>query len=214
MSALTDWSDGEITDLINERDEARHMVAEMRAALIIGRDIVIETSSNNRHNKFVEDTYDVIEASAHVAGRWCLASERDEALARAEKAEAREREIGEELDKATGMVEMHVDDAEAARLLWRQSEAACAQMHAQCDAAIRERDELGRRSAADFQGLEEIRSETSRQLNAALDERDAAIKERDEALAILRDMTRDRDVNGVVDVNTFVDRARKLLGDI
>jgi hypothetical protein len=64
-----------------------------------------------------------------------LMAQRDEALARAEKAEAREREIGEELDKATGMVEMHVDDAAAARLLWRQSEAACAQMHAQRDAA-------------------------------------------------------------------------------
>ena len=62
-------------------------------------------------------------------------AQRDEALARAEKAEAREREIGAELDKATGMVEMHVDDAAAARLLWRQSEAACAQMHAERDAA-------------------------------------------------------------------------------
>jgi hypothetical protein len=61
-------------------------------------------------------------------------------------------------------------------------------MHAQCDAAIRERDELGRRSAADFQGLEEIRSETSRQLNAALDERDAAIKERDEAQRLVAEM--------------------------
>lgn len=64
-----------------------------------------------------------------------LMSERDAALARAEKAEAREREIGEELDKATGMVEMYVDDAAAARLLWRQSEAACAKMHAERDAA-------------------------------------------------------------------------------
>jgi multidrug efflux pump subunit AcrA (membrane-fusion protein) len=45
-----------------------------------------------------------------------------------------------ELDKATGMVELHVDDAAAARLLWRQSEAACAKMHAERDAAIRERD--------------------------------------------------------------------------
>ena len=62
-------------------------------------------------------------------------AQRDEALARAEKAEAREKEIGEELDKATGMVEMHVYDAAAARLLWRQSEAACAQMHAQRDEA-------------------------------------------------------------------------------
>lgn len=69
-----------------------------------------------------------------------LMSERDAALARAEKAEAREREIGEELDKATGMVEMHVDDAEAARMLWRKSEGACALMHAERDAAIRERD--------------------------------------------------------------------------
>jgi len=64
-----------------------------------------------------------------------LMSERDAALARAEKAEAREREIGEELDKATGMVEMYVDDAAAARLLWRGSEAACAQMHAERDEA-------------------------------------------------------------------------------
>jgi hypothetical protein len=64
-----------------------------------------------------------------------LMSERDAALARAEKAEAREREIGEELDKSTGMVELHVDDAAAARLLWRQSEAACAQMRAERDAA-------------------------------------------------------------------------------
>ncbi len=73
--------------------------------------------------------------------------ERDEALARAEKAEAREREIGEELDKATGMVEMHVDDAAAARLLWRQSEAACAQMHAERDEALAILRELVRDSA-------------------------------------------------------------------
>jgi hypothetical protein len=75
---------------------------------------------------------------------------------------------GQELDKSTGMVEMHVDDAEAARLLWRQSEAACAQMHAQ---------------------------------------RDAAIRERDEALAILRGLA----AGGAAAFNDAMDRARKLL---
>lgn len=92
--------------------------------------------------------------------------------ARALKAEAERDYYAKELDKATGMVEMHVDDAAAARLLWRQSEAACAQAHA---------------------------------------ERDAAIKERDEALAVLQDLVLAWDVNGVVHVNAFVDRARKLL---
>ena len=86
-----------------------------------------------------------------------LVAERDAAIARAiaaearaDAAEAREREIGEELDKATGMVEMHVDDAEAARMLWRQSEGACAFMdtqraaaEARADAAERRESELG-----------------------------------------------------------------------
>jgi hypothetical protein len=58
-----------------------------------------------------------------------LMAERDAAI--------KERDYyGKELDKATGMVEMHVDDAAAARLLWRQSEAACALMHAQRDEAL------------------------------------------------------------------------------
>lgn len=38
-------------------------------------------------------------------------------------------------DEALAQVEMHVADAAAARLLWRQSEAACAKMRADRDAA-------------------------------------------------------------------------------
>jgi hypothetical protein len=60
---------------------AEQMVAEIRATLTAGRDIVIETSTGSRHTKWVEDAYDTLEASAHIAGRWCLASERDAALA-------------------------------------------------------------------------------------------------------------------------------------
>ena len=74
-------------------------------------------------------------------------TERDAATARADAAEALVRErtmerdnYGQELDKATGMVEMHVDDAEAARILWRNAEKACALMDAQRAAAIRDRD--------------------------------------------------------------------------
>jgi hypothetical protein len=63
------------------------------------------------------------------------------AEARALKAEAERDYYAKELDKATGMVEMHVDDAAAARLLWRGAWTACAQRHAERDAAIRERDE-------------------------------------------------------------------------
>jgi hypothetical protein len=234
-----------------ERDAAQQMVVEMRAALIIGRDIVIETSSNNRHNKFVEYAYDVIEASAHVAGRWCLASERDAAIARAETSDAAARALGDdftrvlrecadaikerdaaiasltiqrdaaeegataavqmrndalarahaaealarertnqrdnygqELDKSTGMVEMYVDDATAARLLWRQSEAACAKMHAERDAAQQMVTEMrailldrAREQAA------KARGEVS-----GLSGRWCLTSERDEALAILQDL--------------------------
>ena len=113
-----------------------------------------------------------------------LMAQRDEALARAEKAEAREREIGEELDKATGMVEMHVDDAAAARLLWRQSEAACAKMHAERDAAQQMVTEMrailldrAREQAA------KARGEVS-----GLSGRWCLTSERDEALAILQDL--------------------------
>jgi phosphoglycolate phosphatase-like HAD superfamily hydrolase len=58
---------------------AEQMVAELRATLTAGRDIVIETSS--RHTRWVEGAYDTLEASAPVANRWCLASERDAAIA-------------------------------------------------------------------------------------------------------------------------------------
>ena len=61
-----------------ERDAAQQMVAELRAVLTAGRDIVIETS--RRHTRWVEGAYDTLEASAPISGRWCLASERDEAL--------------------------------------------------------------------------------------------------------------------------------------
>lgn len=64
------------------------------------------------------------------------------AIASADAAEALVRErtmerdnYGQELDKAIGMVEMHVDDAEAARILWRNAEKACALMDAQRAAA-------------------------------------------------------------------------------
>jgi hypothetical protein len=69
-----------------------------------------------------------------------LTIQRDAAEALARERTNERDYYARELDKATGMVELHVDDAEAARLLWRQSEAACAQMHAERDAAIRERD--------------------------------------------------------------------------
>ncbi len=65
---------------ISRADAAEQMVAELRATLTTGRDIVIETSTGSRHTKWVEQAYDAIEASAPIAGRWCLASERDEAL--------------------------------------------------------------------------------------------------------------------------------------
>jgi len=84
-----------------------------------------------------------IQRDAAEEGATAAVQMRNDALARAHAAEALARErtnerdyYGKELDKATGMVEMHVDDAEAARLLWRQSEAACAQMHAQRDEAL------------------------------------------------------------------------------
>ena len=64
----------EIKRLRADRDAAEQMVAELRAMLTTGRDIVIETS--RRHTQWVEDAYDIIEASAHIANRWCLASER------------------------------------------------------------------------------------------------------------------------------------------
>lgn len=183
-------------------------------------------------------------------------AQRDAALARAEKAEAREREIGEELDKATGMVEMHVADATAARLLWRQSEAACAKMHAERDAAIAsltiQRDAAEEGAAAAIQmrneslarahAAEALARESGRQIvdgiSAMLtiaNQRDAAIRERDEALAILQDLVTLQDspsdqykidestesVNVKVDDLTrlkvgqyvaIIARARKLLG--
>ena len=75
-----------------------------------------------------------------VRGRDAAIARAIAAEARAIASEAREREISEELDKATGMVEMHVGDAEAARLLWRSSEKACAHMDAQRAAARADRD--------------------------------------------------------------------------
>ena len=65
--------------LEDDLSSAQQMVAELRATLTTGRDIVIETSTGSRHTKWVEQAYDAIEASAHIAGRWCLASERDAA---------------------------------------------------------------------------------------------------------------------------------------
>ena len=41
---------------------AEQMVAELRAMLTTGRDIVIETSS--RHTQWVEDAYDTLQATA------------------------------------------------------------------------------------------------------------------------------------------------------
>ena len=65
-----------------------------------------------------------------------LTIQRDAAEALARERTNERDNYGQELDKSAGMVEMYVDDAAAARILWRQSEAACAQMHAQRDAAI------------------------------------------------------------------------------
>jgi hypothetical protein len=86
----------------------------------------------------------------------------DRAEARAIAAEAREREICEKLDKATGMVEMHVGDAEAARLLWRSSEKACAHMDTQRAAAHADRD------AAEARAIT-AEAESSRLRHAALE---------------------------------------------
>ncbi len=80
LDSLASERDAAIADRdAADRDAAEQMVAELRATLTAGRDIVIETS--RRHTKWVEDAYDTLEASAPVANRWCLASERDAALA-------------------------------------------------------------------------------------------------------------------------------------
>ena len=78
------------------RDAAQQMVAELRAVLTAGRDIVIEAS--RRHTQWVEGANDILESSAHIAGRFCLASERDAAIARAEKAEGARDELNERFD--------------------------------------------------------------------------------------------------------------------
>ena len=124
----TDWTQAEINALMNERDIMQAQRDSLQRQVWEQGDRLKEAAAREQAAKARGEV-------SGLSGRWCLVSERDEALARAEKAEAREREIGEELDKATGMVEMHVADAAAARLLWRQSEAACAKMHAERDAA-------------------------------------------------------------------------------
>jgi|GEM_PF-7051595 len=139
---------------IAERNAAQQMVAEMRECLERAQCQHVECNPVKTHNGCNARAILARLDAAPIAGRWVSRSAYDEALnaimegdkrleaaiARAEKAEAREREIGEELDKATGMVEMHVGDAEAARLLWRSSEKACAHMDAQRAAARADRD--------------------------------------------------------------------------
>jgi hypothetical protein len=53
----------------------------------------------------------------------------------------------DEIDDLMAELDAALADAEAARLLWRQSEAACAQMHAQRDEALAILRELVRDSA-------------------------------------------------------------------
>jgi type I site-specific restriction endonuclease len=88
------------------------------------------------------------------------------AEARALKAEAERDYYAKELDKATGMVEMYLDDAAAARLLGRQSEAACVKMRADRDEAIRKRDA----ALARLQHLERRAGSIERELLQALDQ--------------------------------------------
>ena len=72
---MTDWTEDEITALMAERDAAiaradaaEQMVAELRAMLTTGRDIVIETSTStsSRHTRWVEDAYDTLQATEHL----------------------------------------------------------------------------------------------------------------------------------------------------
>jgi hypothetical protein len=170
----------------------------------------------------------------------------------AAEALARERAIerdnyGQELDKATGMVEMHVDDAAAARLLWRQSEAACAKMNADLDAAQRvaaefrgaladiadSEDEKGRPSTREWMQRrakevlvshgpnrfcmaserDEARLTIKRvemEVLTAVRAENAAIAQRDEAVAILRDLVKPG--FDVVAYAAAAYHARKLVG--
>ena len=85
------WS-AQVAEIAADRDAAQQMVAEMRAMLTTGRDIVISETSS-RHTKWVEDAHDILETSGSVDhGRAAYESRRQEAVAatiRAEKAEAR-----------------------------------------------------------------------------------------------------------------------------
>jgi hypothetical protein len=79
-----------------ERDDAEQMVAQLRETLTTGRDIVIETS--RQHTQWVEGAYDILESSAPIAGRWCLASEHAAAIARLEFLERKVRRAEEVMD--------------------------------------------------------------------------------------------------------------------
>ena len=88
--------------LEDDLSSAQQMVAELRATLTTGRDIVIETSTGSRHTKWVEQVYDTLEASAPIANRWCLASERDAAIKLAERSIA---EVMADLEERGGVIE-------------------------------------------------------------------------------------------------------------
>jgi hypothetical protein len=129
MSALTYWSDEEITELMAERDAAIRERDAAIASLTIQRDAAEEGANS-------------------------AIQMRNESLARAHAAEALARESGRQV----------VDGISAMLTIANQ--------------------------------------------------RDAAIRERDEALAILRDLVTSWDGADDFDCEVIVARARKLLGDI
>ena len=139
----------EARQAIADRDAAQQMVAEMRATLEWYADHEYESESQS-DSEISYQADKALALSAPIAGRWCLASERDEAIekntsmmatierlsaacgaaeASAEKAEAREKAIGDELEKATDRIEGLVKEnerfrhaaAETADLLMREA---------------------------------------------------------------------------------------------
>ena len=111
-------------------------------------------------------TDNAIRLPADLAGALALIEsltvQRDAAEALAKERTIERDNYGQELDKSTGMVEMLVDDAEAARMLWRSSEKACAHMDTQRAAAHADRD------AAEARAIT-AEAESSRLRHAALE---------------------------------------------
>jgi len=121
---MTDWTEDEIIALMAERDAAiaraiaaEQMVAELRAVLVRrhAHDVAGGICDTPERCSCDDDVTAILEQAAPIAGRWCLASERDEAMrgldvaiatfsgkhkelieeeARADAAEAREWALG------------------------------------------------------------------------------------------------------------------------